>query len=44
MIEFIIGGTSQGKLEYVLDNNNLTKEDVCNCEECDYNNIDKKIL
>ena len=44
MIEFVIGGTAQGKLKYVLDKNNLTKEDVCNGEECDYNNINKKIL
>ncbi len=36
--------TAQGKLKYVLDKNNLTKEDVCNGEECDYNNINKKIL
>ena len=28
----------------MLDKNNLTKEDVCNGEECDYNNINKKIL
>ena len=42
MIEFVIGGTAQGKLKYVLDKNNLTKEDVCNGEECDYNNINKK--
>ena len=34
MIEFVIGGTAQGKLKYVLDKNNLTKEDVCNGEEC----------
>lgn len=44
MIEFVIGGTSQGKLKYVLDHHNLTKEDVCNGEECDYNNINKKVL
>ena len=44
MIEFVIGGTAQGKLKYVLDKNNLTKEDVCKGEECDYNNINKKIL
>ncbi|MCQ2969228.1 MAG: bifunctional adenosylcobinamide kinase/adenosylcobinamide-phosphate guanylyltransferase [Clostridium sp.] len=44
MIEFIIGGMAQGKLKYVLDKNNLTKQDVCNGEECDYNNINKKVL
>ena len=44
MIEFVIGGTAQGKLKYVLDKNNLTKEDVCNGEECDYNNINKRVL
>lgn len=44
MIEFVIGGKAQGKLKYVLDEKSLTNEDVCNGEECDYNNIDKRVL
>ena len=26
MIEFVIGGTAQGKLKYVMDKNNLQKK------------------
>lgn len=44
MIKFIIGGKAQGKLNYVLSEERLSKEDVCYGENCDYNNIDKKIL
>ena len=43
MIEFVIGGTAQGKLKYVLDKNNLTKEDVCNGEDFD-NDVNKRIM
>lgn len=44
MIKFIIGGKAQGKLKYVLNEEKLSKDDVCYGENCDYNNIDKKIL
>lgn len=44
MREFVIGGIAQGKLKYVLDKYNLTQEDVCNGEECDYNNINKRVV